>query len=129
MRCRILVFGIALAAAVTIAPHAFPEGGVRKATRAEEETAKAPVTEEAPFTGKILVVQVGKSGKGMALKNARFKQLGGRAFLVGEFANRTGGEDWPQMTYWFPTEELQMMIEFNSLQDAEKAYDTWKEKK
>ena len=95
MRCRTVAVGIALALAVAIPLGAFPEGQAQKTLVADQRAAKGPVTEESPFSGRILMVRVKPPITGSYLQNARVNRLGGRAFLVGEYAKRAAEEDGP----------------------------------
>jgi hypothetical protein len=84
---------------------------------------ESPKVEETDFTGKIVAVGVKDPIKGAYLEGVQVKRLGGRAFLVGRYAARPGDHDYPEMTYWFPVDEVLVLTVYNSLEDARKAYE------
>jgi hypothetical protein len=83
--------------------------------------------DEPDFKGKVVAVTAKEPVKGTYLENVRVRRLGGRAFLVGSYAKQADAEKVPEMTYWIPVEDILAITEFNSLEDARKAYTLQKE--
>jgi hypothetical protein len=81
---------------------------------------KAALSEEADFCGKVLAVSVKGPCQGAVLQNARVKRLGERAFLVGETVKRSDDDEFPEATFWFPVEDVQMIRAFKSVEDVKK---------
>jgi len=85
-----------------------------------------------PFTGKIISVRtasIAPAGYYSAyaqgvqlLERAQVKQLGGKQFLVGK--NVTIDPDEPKIghTVWLPVDSIQEIREFDSVEEAKKAY-------
>jgi hypothetical protein len=84
--------------------------------------------EEADFKGKIVALTHKDPTKGAYLQNVQSKRFGGRAFLVGTYAMGEGKDDYPEMTYWFPIENIEGITVFNSLEDVKKANDLRRKK-
>jgi hypothetical protein len=80
--------------------------------------------EEPDFTGKVVAVSVkDPTIKGTYLEGVQVKRLGGRAFLVGQYAGRKGDMNLPEMTYWLPVDDVLVLTVYNNLEDAQKAYE------
>jgi hypothetical protein len=84
--------------------------------------------EEADFKGKVVALTHKDPTQGVYLQNVQSKRLAGRAFLVGSYAMREDKDAFPELTYWFPIESIQMITVFNSLEDARKANELRPEK-
>lgn len=84
---------------------------------------RSPTVEQTDFTGKVVAVSVKDPIKGAYLEGVQVKRLGGRAFLVGRYAARTQPAPFPEMTYWFPVDEVLVLTVFNNLEDARKAFE------
>jgi len=110
---RTLVAALVLVAAGALGSAA-PQAGDRPNTAS---------TEEADFTGKILIVKVKEPAQGGTLQRARVKRIGGRAFMVGDSVKRSDDDEEQEATYWFPVEDIQLIWEYKSVEDARKAYD------
>ena len=78
--------------------------------------------DEADFKGKVVALTCKDPIKGAYLQNVQSKRLAGRTFLGGKSAKQKDADDMPEITYWFPIENVEMVTVFNSLEDARKAY-------
>jgi len=75
------------------------------------------------FSGKFVSVWCKDPAKGGCLENVRVQRLGQRDFLVGRVTEDELGDDWRAgATYWFPVDDILMLIVFETLEAARKAY-------
>ncbi len=91
--------------------------GLVSAKKHDSSTASS---DDTIFTQKLVGVQVPLPISGAVVQNPRIKRIAGRAFLVGESINLPGAaEEVPEMTYWFPVEDIEIVREFKSVEDAD----------
>jgi hypothetical protein len=83
---------------------------------------KVPPADDPDFKGKVVALTVKDETRGIYLENAKIRHLGGRAFLVGTYAKYSETEEYPEMTYWVPVDQIRMITEFKSMEEARKAY-------
>src|SRR4051794_19720631 len=72
---------------------------------------KVPAAGAAEFGGKVLYIELKNPNKANILQKARVQHLGGRAFLVGEYAPRADDEERRFEVYWYPVEDITMLVE------------------
>ncbi len=84
---------------------------------------------EPDFTGKLLYVWFKEPAKTTLMQKVRVQRLGGRAFLVGQWAPRTADEERRDEIYWYPVEDVVTMIEYKNLAAAQKALDAARQPK
>jgi hypothetical protein len=87
---------------------------------------KPPAEGGAELKGKVVAIGCKHSEKaGGVLEKVRMVRLGGREFLVGSPAD-SGREDDPykgvKVAVWLPVEDIARMMEFDSLEEAQKVY-------
>jgi hypothetical protein len=80
--------------------------------------ASPATTENADFDGKVVCVTSGTQGN-KVMEKASIKRIGTREFIVGRAVNVY--DDYPEMTYWLPLNEVQAIITFKNVEDAKKA--------
>jgi hypothetical protein len=90
---------------------------------------KVPPADEPDFKGKVVALAVKDETNGVYLENAKIRHLGGRAFMVGTYAKQSDTDDYPEMTYWVPIDQIRMITEFKNMAEARKAYSTLKDRK
>src|SRR3974377_2214990 len=83
---------------------------------------KSPKGEETDFAGKVVAVRVKDPAvQGAVIESVQVKRLAGRAFLVGRYKKLLTDElAHPDVTYWFPIDEVVSISVFNSVEDARK---------
>ncbi len=81
------------------------------------------MSEEKPFTGALVSVWAKDPAKGCMLENARIQKLGERSFIVGQLSG-DGVQSDPRvgLTYWFPVEDVLMLMEFRNFSQARAYY-------
>jgi hypothetical protein len=79
--------------------------------------------EEMPFIGLLVSVWAKDPAKGGMLENARLQKLGERSFIVGQLAD-DGITNDPRvgLTYWFPVDDVVMLMEFRDIKQARAYY-------
>jgi hypothetical protein len=77
--------------------------------------------DEADFKGKVVALTFKAPTKGAYLQNVQLKRLAGRAFLMGIYVKQADTDDYPEMAYWFPIENIEAITVFNSMEDVRKA--------
>ena len=82
------------------------------------------MTEHAGFSGRLIYIWCKDPAKGGMLENVSIRWLDKRAFLVGQLADRGGGESDPRigLLMWFPIDDVVMLIEYPDLNTARAAY-------
>lgn len=112
-RCVAGMVGLVVLVAVTSAA---PKG----------ESGQAPKHEEADFTGKVVAIKLKKSDDGTYLDKVQVKHLGDRAFLVGQFVAFSDDLKVPEMTYWFPVDDIAILTVYKNAKEARKAFEAIK---
>ncbi len=95
--------------------------GIAIASAGQEKQAPKAPSAEPDFTGKVLQLTIKNGGRPIAIQKARVKTLGSRAFLVGQIAPLADGAEHDDAIYWFPVEDLTLMVEYKNLAAARKA--------
>lgn len=77
---------------------------------------------EPEFAGKVVAIAM-KNGSGCFLENIETRKLGSTTFLVGRIAD-SGTGPMPALgsTLWIATDNITQMVEFKSLEEAKKLY-------
>ena len=106
---------IVLAALVTLAAltPAAPQRG---------DDPKGGLGGEPDFEGKVLIVSVKDPVKGSVMQRARIQRLGGRAFLVGDYARQGDDDANVEEVLWFPVDDILQVRVFKSIEDVRKVY-------
>ena len=94
---------------------------VGSAGQDKQNPPKAPAVADADFTGKVLYVLLKEARQETILQKPRIQRLGGRAFLVGQYAPRTDDDEPRDEIYWHPIDDIVMLIEYKNLAAARKA--------
>ena len=89
---------------------------------------RVPAANDADFKGKVVALSVKDETRGVYLENAKIRHLGGRAFMVGTYAKQSDTDDFPEMTYWVPVDQIRMITEFKNMEEARKAYSALKDR-
>ncbi len=77
-----------------------------------------------PFPGKVLLVFL-DSRSSIPLNNPEVRKLGDATFLVGKGSEDIHGHHWAnKRTVWLPLERVEMITEFDNVDEMKKA---WKE--
>jgi hypothetical protein len=85
---------------------------------------KIAASAEPDFTGKVLYLGFKEPARATLLQKVRVQRLGGRTFLVGQWAPRYDADERREESYWYPVEDLVTIIEYKNLAAAQKAFDT-----
>jgi hypothetical protein len=88
---------------------------------------KLPKVQENEFAGKILAIEPKDFQQGALVKDVYVKQLGGRSFLVGTIATGKMKVPYPEVTCWFPVDNVTRVSVYNNLEDAVKVYEAWQD--
>ena len=89
------------------------------ASHAEEPRPAARMTSE--FDGKVITITLSDNGGGV-FESAKLRTLGDRTFIVAT-AIDMGNQDWRAgARVWMPVEDIHQLVEYNSVEDARKAY-------
>ena len=95
-----------------------------QARAAAEAAANAAQVAGNPFPGKVLLVFL-DSRSSIPLSNPEVRKLGDATFLVGKGSEDLHGHHWAnKRTVWLPLERVEMITEFDSVDEMKKA---WKE--
>lgn len=79
--------------------------------------------EEAHFVGQAVSVWTREPAQGAVLEHVSVKQLGARAFLVGELPDDgESGDPRVGLTMWFPVDDVIMLTVYPDVQSARAAY-------
>lgn len=119
MSKKVLVAAVVLAVGIALV------GAAQDKNSAPKSAAQA----DPDFTGKVLYVWFKDPAKTTLLHKARVQWLGGRAFLVGQWAPRMEGEDRRDEIYWYPVDELVTLVEYKNLAAAQKAIEAARNQK
>ncbi len=81
------------------------------------------MSEESPFAGQVVAVWLRDPAQGGVLERVGIRQLGARAFLVGQMADEGKSPD-PRAgaTFWFPVDDVLMLTVYSDVQAARVAY-------
>jgi hypothetical protein len=94
------------------------------------DSPKLPRVQENELTGKVVCIETKEAEKSAWVKDVRITHLGGRSFLVGNLTLPSEMKvDRPEITYWFPVDDLKMLTVYNNVEDAAKALRSWHEYK
>jgi hypothetical protein len=80
------------------------------------------------FVGRVVNVWAKKPACGGTLENVRVRQLGERAFVVGELVDLGGGDTRVGCTFWFAVDDLLMLTEFPDVEAAKRHFAEWAER-
>jgi hypothetical protein len=72
------------------------------------------------FSGKVIAVYC-RQEQGGLIREVRIERLGGRAFLVGQFARRETKE-WAEITCWLALDEVLKILVFDSIEEAQSLF-------
>lgn len=88
-----------------------------------DEKKPALARAESDFRGKILAITLKADNKvGSVIQDASVKRIAGREFLVGLNPDDGMANPFVGSVMWLPLDEILMIVEFKSIEDAAKAY-------
>ena len=81
------------------------------------------MSEESPFAGRVVAVWLRDPAQGGVMEKVDLRQLGARAFLVGQMADDGKSPD-PRAgaMFWFPVDDVLMLTVYPDVQAARAAY-------
>lgn len=112
--------------AIKLASAAVAGAGILAMASAPASAAAVEESDDSEFKGKIVGLTLKDPSKSAYLQNARVKVLGERPYLVGSHAKRSDAADFPNLTYWFAVDSIDVITVFNSLEEMKKVFDMGK---
>jgi hypothetical protein len=96
------------------------------ATQTETGGGDKSVKHSTEFTGKFVIVEFrsGSRSELELIKGPAIRRLGGRDFLVGEYAiDKDEERDWKGVVLWIPVEGIESLVVFDKYEPARRAAD------